>query len=139
MAGPIAPAATLTSMLSTEDRTDDVVVLYLNYTGVPNERITARPVGTSRDGMSTLHLEPVVESTPRATLDRRPPARSAGEVTGYAALLTSELVTNAVLHTATPMCVTLHVLPDRIRVDVADGNPSIPSLKEYGRAATGRG
>ena len=30
--------------------------------------------------------------------------------------------------------------PDRIRVDVADGNPAFPSVKEYGRdAATGRG
>jgi hypothetical protein len=38
------------------------------------------------------------------------------------------------------MCVTLHILPDRIRVDVADGNPSFPAIKEYGRdAATGRG
>ncbi len=62
------------------------------------------------------------------------------EVTGSATLLTSELVTNAVLHAATPMCVTLHVLPDRIRIDVADGNPAFPSIKEYGReAATGRG
>ena len=62
------------------------------------------------------------------------------EVTGCAALLTSELVTNAVLHAATPMCVTLHILPDRIRVDVADGNPAFPSVKEYGTdAATGRG
>jgi len=138
---PNRPAATLASILSTEDRTDDVVVLCLNYTGVPNERITAQPVGTSRDGMSTLHLEPVVESTPLARHWIAAHLRDLpAEVTGYAALLTSELVTNAVLHAATPMCVTLHVLPDRIRVDVADGNPAVPSVKEYGRdAATGRG
>ena len=38
------------------------------------------------------------------------------------------------------MCVTLHILPDRIRVDVADGSPAFPAIKEYGRdAATGRG
>ena len=38
------------------------------------------------------------------------------------------------------MCITLHILPDRIRVDVADGNPAFPSIKEYGKdAATGRG
>jgi anti-sigma regulatory factor (Ser/Thr protein kinase) len=62
------------------------------------------------------------------------------EVTGCAALLTSELVTNAVLHAATPMSITLHTLPDRIRIDVADGNPVLPSIKEYGTdAATGRG
>jgi len=138
---PTRPAATLASMLSAEDRTDDVVVLYLSYTGVPDERLNGQPVGTSRDGMSTLHLEPVVESTPTARHWIAAHLRDLpAEVTGYAALLTSELVTNAVLHAATPMCVTLHILPDRIRVDVADGNPSFPSLKEYGReAATGRG
>ncbi len=138
---PERPAATLASMLSTEERVDDVVVLCLRYAGVGEERITAQPVGTTRDGMATLHLEPVVESTPVArhwvtAHFRDLPA----DVTGCAALLTSELVTNAVLHAATPMCVTLHILPDRIRVDVADGNPAFPSIKEYGReAATGRG
>ena len=91
--------------------------------------------------MSTLNLEPVVESTPVARHWIAAHLRGLpSEVTGYAALLTSELVTNAVLHAATPMCVTLHILSDRIRVDVADGNPAFPSLKEYGRdAATGRG
>ena len=138
---PDHPAMTFASMLSAEERTDDVVVLCLNYTGLSEERITAQPVGTSRDGMSTLHLEPVVESTPVArhwvvAHLRDLPA----EVSGCAALLTSELVTNAVLHAATPMAVTLHILPDRIRVDVADGNPAFPSIKEYGTdAATGRG
>ncbi|MGA2472351.1 MAG: SpoIIE family protein phosphatase [Acidimicrobiales bacterium] len=138
---PDHPAVTFASMLSTEERTDDVVVLCLNFTGVTKERITALPVGTTRGGMSTLNLEPVVESTPvarhwiAAHLRELP-----SEVTGYAALLTSELVTNAVLHAATPMCVTLHILPDRIRVDVADSSPAFPALKEYGRdAATGRG
>ncbi len=138
---PEHPAVTFASILGTEERTDDVVVLYLGYTGVAEEGITAQPVGTTRGGMSTLHLEPVVESTPAARHWIAAHLRGLpSEVTGYAALLTSELVTNAVLHAATPMCVTLHVLPDRIRVDVADGNPALPSLKEYGRdAATGRG
>ena len=115
-------------MLSAEERTDDVVVLCLNYTGVTEERITAQPVGTTRDGMSTLHLEPVVESTPVARHWIAAHLRDLpADVTGCAALLTSELVTNAVLHAATPLCVTLHILPDRIRVDVADGNPHFPS------------
>jgi anti-sigma regulatory factor (Ser/Thr protein kinase) len=138
---PERPAATFASMLSVEERTDDVVVLCINYTGLPQGRITPAPVGTSRDGMSTLHLEPVVESTPVARHWVAAHLRDLpSEVTGYATLLTSELVTNAVLHAATPICITLHTLPDRIRVDVADGNPSFPSIKEYGQdAATGRG
>jgi hypothetical protein len=62
------------------------------------------------------------------------------EVSECAALLTSELVTNAVLHASTPLSVTLHFLSGRIRVDVADGSPVIPAVKEYGPdAATGRG
>ena len=57
-----------------------------------------------------------------------------------AALLTSELVTNAVLHAGAPFSVTLHLLADRIRVDVADGSAAIPAVKEYSAdAATGRG
>jgi anti-sigma regulatory factor (Ser/Thr protein kinase) len=91
--------------------------------------------------MATLHLEPVVESTPLARHWMAAHLRDLpDEVSSCAALLTSELVTNAVLHADTSMCVTLHILPDRIRVDVADGSPSFPSIKEYGRdAATGRG
>ena len=62
------------------------------------------------------------------------------EVSECAALLTSELVTNAVLHAATPFTVTLHLMADRIRVDVADSSPIAPSLKDYAAdAATGRG
>ena len=138
---PDRPAETFASMLSADERTDDLVVLCLNYAGVTERRITAESLGTSRDGMSTLHLEPVVESTPvarhwvAALMRDLPP-----DVSGVATLLTSELVTNAVLHAGTPMCVTLHILSDRIRIDVADGNPAFPSIKEYGQdAATGRG
>jgi anti-sigma regulatory factor (Ser/Thr protein kinase) len=138
---PDHPAVTFASMLSVEEHTDDIVVLCLSYTGISEARISDPAVGTTRDGMSTLHLEPVVESTPVARHWVAAHLRDLpAEVTGCAALLTSELVTNAVLHAATPLCVTLHILPDRIRVDVADGNPSFPSIKEYGRdAATGRG
>lgn len=138
---PDRPAAMFASMLSAEERTDDLVVLSLNYAGMTDERITPQPVGTSRDGMSTLHLEPVVESTPLARHWVAAHLRDLPtDVISCAALLTSELVTNAVLHASTPLCVTLHLLPDRIRIDVADGEPSFPSIKEYGQdAATGRG
>src|SRR5581483_10621734 len=37
-------------------------------------------------------------------------------------------------------CITLHLMTDRIRVDVADGSPVVPAIREYGTdAATGRG
>ncbi len=91
--------------------------------------------------MSTLRLDPIVESTPTARHWITERLRDVPvEVSECAALLTSELVTNAVLHAATPFTVTLHLMADRIRVDVADGNPIAPSVKDYATdAATGRG
>ena len=138
---PERPAAALASMLGDEERTDDVVVLCLSYAGAPSARMTTPSLGTSLDGMSTLHLEPVVESTPVARHWIAAHLRGVSpDVVECAGLLTSELVTNAVLHANTPLCVTLHILPDRIRVDVADSSTVLPSLKDYGReAATGRG
>jgi len=138
---PAEPAAVLATLLSDDESADDVVVLSLSYLGIANEVELAPSGGTGRDGMSTLRLNPVVESTPMARhwiaahLRDFPP-----DVAECAGLLTSELVTNAVLHANTPLSVTLHMLSDRIRVDVADRNPVVPSLKDYGAdAATGRG
>ncbi len=138
---PDDAAVTFASILSDEERTDDVVVLCINYLGIAATRLGAQPMGTSRDGMATLHLEPVVESTPVARHWIAAHLRDLPvDISSCAGLLTSELVTNAVLHAATPISVTLHILPNRIRVDVADGSPSFPAIKEYGRdAATGRG
>jgi anti-sigma regulatory factor (Ser/Thr protein kinase) len=138
---PERPAGALASVLSDEERTDDVVVLCLGYEGASEAGMATAPVGTTRDGMSTLNLEPVVESTPVARHWVAAHLRDApADVVERAGLLTSELVTNAVLHAATALCVTLHILPNRIRVDVADGDPTFPSLRAYGRdAATGRG
>ncbi|HEV3370604.1 MAG TPA: SpoIIE family protein phosphatase [Acidimicrobiales bacterium] len=138
---PTRPAGTLATLLSHAESTDDVVVLFLRYLGVAAEGTNRTELGTGQGGMSTLYLEPVVESTTQA---RHWVSARLGdlplEVAECAALLTSELVTNAVLHAATPLSVTLHVLSGRIRVDVADGSPVIPALKEYGpHAATGRG
>jgi GAF domain-containing protein len=138
---PARPAAALAALLSDDDVADDVVVLALHYVGVHPEGRQSPPLGTGHLGMSTLQLDPVVESTPIARhwitshLDGVP-----DEVVECAALLTSELVTNAVLHAGTPLSVTLHLLSDRIRVDVADGSPVLPALKDYSAdAATGRG
>ena len=127
-------------MLSDEERTDDVVVLCLDYTGSREAHIRLA-VGTSRDGMSTLHLEPVVESTPvGAPLGGGAPARSAGR--GERVCRPPDLRAGDERGAARrdpdvhhpPHPAGPH--PDRR----ADGNPAFPSLKEYGRdAATGRG
>jgi anti-sigma regulatory factor (Ser/Thr protein kinase) len=138
---PDRPSETLVTRLGDEENRDDVVVLSVHYVPARDEFSPMPSGGTGRDGMSTLHLKPAVESTTMARhwmaarLDGMPV-----EVVECAALLTSELVTNAVLHAGTPLSVTLHFLSDRIRVDVADGSPVVPSVKDYGAdAATGRG
>jgi GAF domain-containing protein len=138
---PVRAAAELATRLGDDERADDVVVLALRYVGLPVEGRESPVVGTGHDGMMTLRLEPIVESTPMA---RHWVTEHLGDVpsdvTECAALLTSELVTNAVLHAATPFTVTLHLMTDRIRVDVADGSPVVPSIKNYATdAATGRG
>jgi len=62
------------------------------------------------------------------------------EVVDTAILLTSEVVTNAVLYAGTEVVVALHFGSDRLRVDVADGSTATPTPRHYGvDATTGRG
>lgn len=90
---------------------------------------------------SAITLAPELSSAPAARhwvtaqLDTAP-----DDVRQTAALLASELVTNAVLHAATPVTVRLVHRPGTLRVEVSDDSPAMPANKEYGaEAATGRG
>jgi anti-sigma regulatory factor (Ser/Thr protein kinase) len=57
-----------------------------------------------------------------------------------ARLLTSELVTNAVLHARTEMVVTVEDSEVGVRISVADSSPVPPSLRHHSTTATtGRG
>jgi anti-sigma regulatory factor (Ser/Thr protein kinase) len=57
-----------------------------------------------------------------------------------ATMLVSELVTNALLHTATPIAVVVRADGDRVRVEVHDGSPQLPVRKHYSSmSGTGRG
>ena len=86
-------------------------------------------------------MPPVLDSVPAARRwvdDHLDPVPD--DVRRTVGLLTSELVTNAVLHAATPVTVTLRRDAEAIRVEVADQSPQLPTLKSYGEdAATGRG
>jgi len=62
------------------------------------------------------------------------------EIADAAELVTSELVTNAVVHAGTDIDVSIELCPDRVRVEVADGSPHLPRSRRYGTSAgTGRG
>lgn len=57
-----------------------------------------------------------------------------------AAALVSELATNAVLHAGTTFSVGLTLDDDRLRLEVKDGSPAHPIVRNYGDdATTGRG
>jgi PAS domain S-box-containing protein len=57
-----------------------------------------------------------------------------------AELLVSELVTNALVHAGTSIDVGLLFVDDGLRVEVTDGSPHGPSVRDYGTSAgTGRG
>jgi anti-sigma regulatory factor (Ser/Thr protein kinase) len=57
-----------------------------------------------------------------------------------AALLVSELVTNAVLHAGTELEVAVEIRPRLVQVSVRDGSGARPAVRRYDRyAATGRG
>ena len=57
-----------------------------------------------------------------------------------AALLASELVTNAVVHARTPIDVQIWAATSGLRVAVTDRSPALPMQRHYGQVATtGRG
>jgi PAS domain S-box-containing protein len=57
-----------------------------------------------------------------------------------ATLLTSELVTNGIVHAHTELQVVVEATPQWVRVEVVDGNPMLPSRRGYDeQAQTGRG
>ena len=62
------------------------------------------------------------------------------EVAELAVLLVSELASNAVLHARTAFEVVIHVDNQHLRVEVHDGSPALPTLKDYvAESITGRG
>jgi len=63
------------------------------------------------------------------------------EVTETAALLATELVTNAVLHARTPFRLGVDATPEVVRIWVEDTSAATPTLRSYepGEATTGRG
>ena len=62
------------------------------------------------------------------------------ETVDVALLLTSELVTNGIVHANTVLRVVVDVATSWLRIDVSDGNPNLPSRRDYDvDATTGRG
>ncbi len=89
-----------------------------------------------------VELRPVPESVGEARRLVRAALEASGAIvdTDVAMLLTSEVVTNALLHARSPMILAVVVGPRTVRVSVHDGSPASPHLRNYSAmAATGRG
>ncbi|HVX21933.1 MAG TPA: ATP-binding SpoIIE family protein phosphatase [Acidimicrobiales bacterium] len=136
------------------DGTGDAAAVAVRYRG-DRRRDAGHPVGAARPTgrhpsggrhdaarpAPRLQLPPLTASAPAA---RRWVADQLmdlpDDLVDTATLLTSELVANAVLHAGTDVIVSIHRGEERVRIDVADGHPAGPVVKDYGPdAATGRG
>src|SRR4051794_22601067 len=96
------------------------------------------------DAAAALYLPPEPESASRARrfiseLCRA--TRLSAEICETAALLVSELVTNAIIHGKTSATIEVHRPPDRLRVSVRDDNPVLPAIGDHPKltAESGRG
>jgi anti-sigma regulatory factor (Ser/Thr protein kinase) len=93
-------------------------------------------------GDERAQLQPVPESVGQARrLVRAALAVHAADLdVDVAVLLTSEVVTNALLHARSPMTLAVQVGPNTLRVAVHDGSSVPPQLRDYtATAGTGRG
>ncbi|HEV3226286.1 MAG TPA: ATP-binding protein [Acidimicrobiales bacterium] len=87
-----------------------------------------------------LRLPPVPSSAGAARRFVAAALGSSDEVAELAVLLVSELASNAVLHARTAFELAVHVTADCIRVEIKDGNHTMPALKSYvTESITGRG
>jgi len=88
----------------------------------------------------SLPAEPASAAAARRFVRDVLDAWDAGEFEDAAVLLTSELVTNALLHARSPAELHVRLAGGCLRVGVSDRTPVIPVRKRYGKeAATGRG
>ncbi len=106
--------------------------------GVPRDVL---PPGDRIQAQHHLHVDPLPRVVGEARRFVRAHAPDLPPDTEDALLLlTSELVTNAVLHARTPMTITVSEGDGTIRVEVRDAHPALPQTRRYNvDTATGRG
>ena len=101
-----------------------------------------RPVIGTRQASRHGRLPPEAASAGRARCLVADVLAEAGldELADVAMLLVSETVTNAVLHAATEVELTVVAEAGRLRVEVHDGSSVLPGIRHYDdEATTGRG
>ncbi len=91
--------------------------------------------------LTDLPVDPVSARQARRFVTEALASWSLDAVTDEAVLLTSEVVTNALLHTGTGQIqLRLVLLPDGVRIEIVDDSPTLPRPRHYSAdAGTGRG
>jgi serine phosphatase RsbU (regulator of sigma subunit)/PAS domain-containing protein/anti-sigma regulatory factor (Ser/Thr protein kinase) len=103
---------------------DDVAVLALRYE--PTDR---RPAGRLRSVRRTLPLDPASAATARRFVCDVLSQWDHAALADPATLMTSELVTNSVLHTSGELELGIYLDVDRLRVEVVDRSERLPALQ----------
>lgn len=104
--------------------------------GLSTSAVAMADVTISRD----LPPGPLSAGAARSFVDATLAEWGYGHLSEIVRLLTSELVTNALLHAGTNMAIVVRFTDDRIRVEVEDASPAWPTRLSYAEdAATGRG
>lgn len=102
--------------------------------------IVAMNASSARSEKLSLASDPHSPELARRFLRRTLLAWDAEALEATAALVLSELVTNAVLHAGTDIEVSITLGDDALRLEVADRSTGRPRLRRYGLdATTGRG
>ena len=110
---------------------DDLAVLVV--------RVPARPASTT-SASTDLPAHPLSARRARRFVLTALDAFGVHGVDEIAELLTSEVVTNAVVHAGSGVRVTVEAVPAGVRISVTDTNPVFPALRRPGdQAESGRG
>lgn len=95
---------------------------------------------TTQEVRAGFPAEPASAGKARRFVDATLRGWSCEHLVDVASLLVSELVANAVLHAGTTVHVIARITPARLRVEVYDDNPRLPTRKHYSAlSTTGRG
>jgi serine/threonine-protein kinase RsbW len=85
-------------------------------------------MGPTRLSWSMPALPETVQVSRRRIIELLREAGWDDESIGYAALMTTELVTNVVEHAGTPYTLTIELEPQLVRVDVRDASLALPTV-----------
>jgi serine phosphatase RsbU (regulator of sigma subunit)/anti-sigma regulatory factor (Ser/Thr protein kinase) len=112
---------------------DDVALLVAHRPGGRDPVLPLRDCGDEL----WLAASPANVSHARQWVTRRLDACGAQDAIDIVVLLTSEIVTNAIVHAQTPLTLRVEPVEGGVRVAVSDGDPEVPAMGEFNLHSSG--